>query len=150
MMYFKPFLRPTFLLMRQSHTPVMENHVALRVLRLPPRRVEGSQLRRGIHGARSARPNYASSDAASLRHAGRAPAQTRHLCDTQDVEGFLQFCSSAARRIIILCAVLLIHPATNPRFLHITPLILHPIHLPSSKQHIDLFHFSPTLPMYIR
>ena len=43
MMYLKPLLRPTFLLMIPIGTPVMQDHVALRVLRLPPKRV-GPQL----------------------------------------------------------------------------------------------------------
>jgi len=53
-MYFKPFLWPTFLLLIPIGAPVMQDHVALRVLSLPPRRV-GHGCWRAIHGARSTR-----------------------------------------------------------------------------------------------
>ena len=46
MMYLKPFLRSTCLLMIPSATPVMQDHVALSVLRLPPRRLGPPQQAR--------------------------------------------------------------------------------------------------------
>ena len=45
-MVVKPFLRPTFLLMNPSGTPVMLDHVDLRILWLPPRRVGPQRLAR--------------------------------------------------------------------------------------------------------
>ena len=66
MMYFKPFLRPTFLLMIPIGTQVMQDHVALRVLSLPPRRVGPQLLAR--HSWRTF---------AEMIHQITLPAQTR-------------------------------------------------------------------------